>query len=391
MRYTQNINLPIVEDNDLYSKEINNLAFEKIDEEIQGLADIVETLDSPENSIADVKSDIRDINEQLDNNANKGVETVTGKKGIMQASVIRNSGNGWGFIHGDNVHDEINFTNVSVEGNRIRLDNKPVKLIGSTVVTPDDTLAGYGLTCGASVGTEKSYINCYAPFNGVLSGEGTLTCNNWFKDAYTINKLTDKTGFEITWDGTLNTIEPVFATTIRSGSTVHNGLEIMASKDAYNKATFRAYNDLYCHVGYDGSKFNISTSCVANIVAEWNKYNDNTLVITHDSVPNIAGYFLFQTVNVTMRTPLDNNLIHCRIERVTQTEIRLSFYNNDGSKITTPNTNIRLFLSMPGFKVPHVWGTYCRANISLGQTIVRPDKLVHANGNLWVLGLNQSY
>ena len=67
MRYTQNINLPIVEDNDLYSKEINNLAFEKIDEEIQGLADIVETLDSPENSIADIKKDINDINEQLDN------------------------------------------------------------------------------------------------------------------------------------------------------------------------------------------------------------------------------------------------------------------------------------------------------------------------------------
>lgn len=66
MRYTQNINLPIVEDNDLYSKEINNLAFEKIDEEIQGLADIVETLDSSENSIADIKKDINDINEHLD-------------------------------------------------------------------------------------------------------------------------------------------------------------------------------------------------------------------------------------------------------------------------------------------------------------------------------------
>lgn len=66
MRYTQNINLPIVEDNDLYSKEINNLAFEKIDEEIQGLVDIVETLDSQENSIADIKKDINDINEQLD-------------------------------------------------------------------------------------------------------------------------------------------------------------------------------------------------------------------------------------------------------------------------------------------------------------------------------------
>ena len=67
MRYTQNIKLPIVEDNDLYSKEINNLAFEKIDEEIQSLVDIVENLDSTENSIADIKSDIRDINEQLFN------------------------------------------------------------------------------------------------------------------------------------------------------------------------------------------------------------------------------------------------------------------------------------------------------------------------------------
>ena len=63
MRYTQNINLPIVEDNDLYSKEINNLAFEKIDEEIQGLADIVETLDSPlKNAIEKIETLEKEIN-----------------------------------------------------------------------------------------------------------------------------------------------------------------------------------------------------------------------------------------------------------------------------------------------------------------------------------------
>ena len=71
MRYTTNINLPIVEDNDLYSKEINNLAFERIDEEIKGLAEIVETLESPENSLADVKDNIKEINEQLDTIENK--------------------------------------------------------------------------------------------------------------------------------------------------------------------------------------------------------------------------------------------------------------------------------------------------------------------------------
>lgn len=343
-----------------------------------------------EKKAADLEVKTTELGAQLDNIANKGVVTTAGKKGIIYASVIRNAGTGWEFIGNDNVHDEINFKSIEAIGSRIKLINNPIKLIGSTVVAPDDTLAGYALTCGASVGKLESFINCYAPFNGVLSGEGTLTCNNWFRDTYTLNKLNDATGFEITWDGTSNTIEPVFATTVRSGSTVHNGLEIMASKDAYNKATFRAYNDLYAHVGYDGSKFNVSTSCVANIIAEWNKYNDNTLVITHDSVPNIANYNLFQTVNISMRTPLDNNLIHCRVERVTQTEIRLSFYDNSGAKITTPNTNMRLFMSMPGFKVPHVWGTYCRANIMLGHTIIRPEKLIHENGNLWVLGTHQA-
>lgn len=44
MRYTENINLPIVEDNDLYSKEINNLAFEEIDRVIKGLNDAIENI-----------------------------------------------------------------------------------------------------------------------------------------------------------------------------------------------------------------------------------------------------------------------------------------------------------------------------------------------------------
>ena len=109
MRYTQNINLPIVEDNDLYSKEINNLAFEKIDEEIQGLADIVETLDSPENSIADVKKDINDIksdvvdiNEQLGNKAKIQIENFSNL----------------------NYHDGCVFTIVDDDGERLNIFNK---------------------------------------------------------------------------------------------------------------------------------------------------------------------------------------------------------------------------------------------------------------------------
>ena len=58
MKYTPNINLPIVEDSDLYSKEINNLAFEEIDSHIGGLKEAIEALDNVEGSIIDVTREI---------------------------------------------------------------------------------------------------------------------------------------------------------------------------------------------------------------------------------------------------------------------------------------------------------------------------------------------
>lgn len=128
MRYTQNINLPIVEDNDLYSKEINNLAFEKIDEEIQGLADIVETLDSPENSITDVKKDINDIKsdvvdikEQLDNIENNFKNVVT----LEQLGA-----------KGDGVTDDLHAFDKAME---LMLENKINKVIGNGIYAISDT------------------------------------------------------------------------------------------------------------------------------------------------------------------------------------------------------------------------------------------------------------
>lgn len=133
MRYTQNIKLPIVEDNDLYSKEINNLAFEKIDEEIQGLADIVETLDSPENSIADIKKDINDISEQLEHKTNLSnkricvINETTDNEGVIDLANF----SGQGTAHKDIMAKLHNYTDSDVmwldnvgEGNTIlRLNN----------------------------------------------------------------------------------------------------------------------------------------------------------------------------------------------------------------------------------------------------------------------------
>ena len=92
MIQTENINLPILQEGDKYSKDIQNQAFRDIDREIKGLNDRVKILDNVEGSIIETKEDvealkinkadtittnnkfeqtnqqINKINEQLDNN-----------------------------------------------------------------------------------------------------------------------------------------------------------------------------------------------------------------------------------------------------------------------------------------------------------------------------------
>ena len=66
MKYTTNIGLPIVGDNDLYSKEINNEAFRIIDDNIKGLSEKIETLDNVEGSILETVEKVNDLDLQLD-------------------------------------------------------------------------------------------------------------------------------------------------------------------------------------------------------------------------------------------------------------------------------------------------------------------------------------
>lgn len=70
MKYTPNISLPIVENGDLYSKEINNLAFNQIDEQMQGLRDALTTLDNVDGSILETKEEVKALSESLDSITN---------------------------------------------------------------------------------------------------------------------------------------------------------------------------------------------------------------------------------------------------------------------------------------------------------------------------------
>lgn len=69
MKYTTNIGLPIVGDNDLYSKEINNEAFRIIDDNIKGLSEKIETLDNVEGGIFETE-ELNELKEALEKKIN---------------------------------------------------------------------------------------------------------------------------------------------------------------------------------------------------------------------------------------------------------------------------------------------------------------------------------
>lgn len=339
----------------------------------------------------DLEETTTELSSQLESIEKSKVVTEAGKMGILYAGVIRNSGDGWKYID-DNVHNNINFKTIEeTENNEIKVTYTDSKKVGSMLVGTDEFLASKGVTCGASVGDYQALIKCYAPFNGSIGGNGGLVINNneWFQNTHSVIKLSDGTGFEITYDGADNIRETVNANVIRSGNTTttHSALDVFISRDSINKVTLRAYSDLYAHVKYDGTEWNVASSCMANITANW---DSNNLVITHDGLPNYVNYNLFQSVNVNTRIPLSGTPINAYIVSVNQTSLTIAFYDISGNKINTPNTNMRIFINRPGFKVPHIWASSMRCEFNLGRTIIRPNQFVSNSGNLWLIGLHQA-
>lgn len=311
-----------------------------------------------------------------------------GKKGILYAGVIRNDGTGWKFIT-DTVHNNINFTGISETANKeIQVDYTDAKMIGSMLVSPDETLAGYGLICGASVGDKSAFIKSFAPFTGYISGSGVVTTSEWFTNTFSVTPYADGTGFTLDYDGGSNNADKVMTTSIRD-LTTHEGLEIRTARPSGTQVIFKAYHDLYANIYYDGAAWQVASSCKANITCSFNS-TTGELTITHDSMPNVGGNFEFQNPQVSERDSVSGSLIHARIASVNQTQMKIIFRDNAGTKLLNPSTDMRIYIERTGFKVPHLWNQNARVYFDLGYSIVRPNKLVSASGNLWLLGLHEA-
>ncbi|WAI29895.1 MAG: hypothetical protein NRZ50_30565 (plasmid) [Bacillus paranthracis] len=317
----------------------------------------------------------------------RSLRTKLGQPGISYAGVIRNKGAGWEFVT-DAVHQNINFKNVySTPNHEIVVEYEPSSKIGAFLATPDETFAAKGITCGASVGDKSALIKCYAPFTGYVDGAGVIATDPIFDGTATSKMMGDGTGLSITYDGSHSNIEKVLVTNIRDTGTTHYGLDIRTARSSKNEIVMRAYHDLYGYVWYDGASWQIASSCIANLSVSFDSAS-GVLTISHDSMSKQPGYYEFQTCHVEARRGVTKRLIHARTTSVAQSQIQVEFFDHAEERFMTPDPNMRLYFSRPGFKVPHVWATGTRVYFDLGYTIVRPGNLVADTGNLWLLGVH---
>lgn len=101
---------------------------------------------------------------------------------VIAAGVIRGNASGgggsfitWTFLDGATSHDKLYFTSVAgVATGAIRITYPTVSKVISFVAVPDETLAGFSMTMGATVDVDHADIFCYIPSmnGGSLTGSG---------------------------------------------------------------------------------------------------------------------------------------------------------------------------------------------------------------------------
>ncbi|MGQ4234187.1 BppU family phage baseplate upper protein [Enterococcus faecium] len=312
----------------------------------------------------------------------------TGKPTIGYAGVIRRDATGWFYIE-DAVHEKVNMLTVSeTANNEIEVTYTDAGKVGSMIVAPDETLASLGVIAGASVGDYRAYIKCYAPFVGYISSNGTVVNTNaLFTDTATSVVSVDKTKMTVAYDGAGNGLDKTLVSPVNDNAAPFTGVDYHTSRTGAGTVEVRAFHPLYANVAFDGTNWVVTTKCVANITAAWDG-STNELVITHDGMPSGAGYTQFMDVALTMRKSTSGALIHGRVTSVNTTQIRIEFYNAAGTKLTAASNEMRLYISRPGFKVPHEIPPGARIYFDFGYSIVRPSKLQIPFSNLWILGVH---
>lgn len=320
------------------------------------------------------------LGERLDDFDNRfGVllgEQVKGKgdqKYKLIAGVIRNDGTSWKFIE-DSGHAKTGLSAISSSGNNIQIDyDFTATKVGSLIVTPDETLANYGITVGSSVGTAYSVINAYMPFSCFVTGRSTISgVPNPLTNSTSIVESGDLSGFTINHSTAFSGDTPVVS--VVTESTQAPGLDVRFSFGT-TSVICTAYADFHGYISCDGANFSVLTDNIQKPTLTWDA-GTSQLVITHIPMNNIYD------VQISGK----DGLLEPRITSVAADKIYVKFFDWAGTAVTSLSTNMKLFYKR-GVKVKNKMPGDMRVGIRRGSVVIPANDLVNASGNFWIYGI----
>ena len=286
---------------------------------------------------------------------------------------IRNFTGTFAFIN-DADHQPTGLQSVShLNSNTIQVDyKKNCQKVGTFLACPDETLAAYGVSSGASVGLSASYIKTAAPLGFYVSAAGVVTTTPIWTGSITATVAGD----------TITVTHPEVAdqedTVIVSSAGTSLQLRAYASWNI-NTIYIRAMDELNGYVYYNGSSWvwdNTSSSNVAAPTIAWQS-GTNRIRITHADAGDYYGLSL---------TPHQNGVINPVVGTAASNYFEVAFYDAAGSQVTTQGTSMK-FWYRRSFQVHSKLPAGALFSVRRGPALVPAANYVNVPGhNFWIMG-----
>ena len=318
----------------------------------------------------------------IQNGAGDTTFSITGEGTLLAANrtltAIPRSTSGTFSLLDDASHAPRGFSSVSTPDGftiRVTYDSAATK-INSFLVTPDDTLAAYGVVCGGDVGTSFTNISCYAPLGFTVnkaSGAHSLTLNTLWSGAVgaslSVSKV-DEATVSINHPDIAELQSPSLSLGVSTGGQIPT---IFASTSS--NITIRMKANAQGYVAYGGATWSQALS--DNISAPTLTWQAGTSSIRVDHgisdvtncVPTVTGHggvYLPQVINVG------------------STFFDVAFYDYSGTLITTEDVDMKFWYSR-SVLVPHKWQDGDVVFVRRGYCPLPNAQIDNISGNnLWI-------
>jgi len=276
---------------------------------------------------------------------------------------------GWDFID-DAGHTPYNLQSVTTYRDNILIYYTfDADVVGTLVATPDETFAKYGITCGASVSGNFCFLTIAAPMIFQVEADGTLSLPNFFEGLITTDtSLLTEGRLRINHPSIQESSIPPTVTPV--GTVTRNARFAVSYSNNYTDIV--AVGDVDGYVYYNGADWVYSGDLYTPPTFS---FSSGELTVTHPEADRKSA------VIVSSR---GSSSIARSDSQISDTQFKVKFYDNTGTAVTTPNTDMRFFFSRRGaVRVNTLDGIFA---VNRSYCGVNHNKLASGSGNIWLMG-----